>query len=188
MTTSSYCKISREDYQRHQMCWSINVWCSIWKDLLLEPMVYDGTSYGQRYFQLLQNIIPNFIDDIPLSASRYFCFIHGGALVHHPVAMWSFIKDSFGEQIIEYDGWVEWPLRSPDLNPFNFFLWGYKFMISSMLKKFMGIYSHKYKSLSWATDITSKILKINYSSVWDNFVCVCVWFIKMYWRKCVFMQ
>ncbi|GBM63715.1 hypothetical protein AVEN_72988-1 [Araneus ventricosus] len=36
-----------------------------------------------------------------------------------------YLVEEFGEQIIEYGGFQEWPPRSPDLTPMNFFLWGY---------------------------------------------------------------
>ncbi|GBM97317.1 hypothetical protein AVEN_187547-1, partial [Araneus ventricosus] len=29
------------------------------------------------------------------------------------------------QQVIVYGGCIEWPPRSPDLNPLDFFLWGY---------------------------------------------------------------
>ncbi|GBN28602.1 hypothetical protein AVEN_170188-1 [Araneus ventricosus] len=35
-----------------------------------------------------------------------------------------YIRDTFHQQVIEYGGCVEWPPRSPDLNPLDFFLWG----------------------------------------------------------------
>ncbi|GBL90306.1 hypothetical protein AVEN_130398-1 [Araneus ventricosus] len=33
--------------------------------------------------------------------------------------------ETFQNQIIAYGGFVEWPLRSPDLTPLDFFLWGH---------------------------------------------------------------
>ncbi|GBL74339.1 hypothetical protein AVEN_235317-1 [Araneus ventricosus] len=36
-----------------------------------------------------------------------------------------YIRDTFQEQVIGYGGCVEWPPCSPDLNPLDFFLWGY---------------------------------------------------------------
>ncbi|GBM79996.1 hypothetical protein AVEN_108648-1 [Araneus ventricosus] len=33
--------------------------------------------------------------------------------------------EEFGEHIIGYGGFHEWPPRSPDLTPMDFFLWGY---------------------------------------------------------------
>ncbi|GBL76778.1 hypothetical protein AVEN_53448-1 [Araneus ventricosus] len=36
-----------------------------------------------------------------------------------------YIWDTFQQQVIGYGGCVEWPPRSPDLNPLDFFLWGY---------------------------------------------------------------
>ncbi|GBL93010.1 hypothetical protein AVEN_54646-1 [Araneus ventricosus] len=35
------------------------------------------------------------------------------------------IRDTFQQQVIGYGGCVEWPPRSPDLNPLDIFLWGY---------------------------------------------------------------
>ncbi|GBM31958.1 hypothetical protein AVEN_74255-1 [Araneus ventricosus] len=32
---------------------------------------------------------------------------------------------TFQNQVIGYDGFVEWPPRSPDLTPLDFFLWGH---------------------------------------------------------------
>ncbi|GBL93706.1 hypothetical protein AVEN_166751-1 [Araneus ventricosus] len=36
-----------------------------------------------------------------------------------------YIRDTFQQQVIGYGGCVEWPPRSPDMNPLDFFLWGY---------------------------------------------------------------
>ncbi|GBO26989.1 hypothetical protein AVEN_153886-1 [Araneus ventricosus] len=36
-----------------------------------------------------------------------------------------YIRDTFLQRVIGYGGCVEWPPRSPDLKPLDFFLWGY---------------------------------------------------------------
>ncbi|GBN02190.1 hypothetical protein AVEN_59418-1 [Araneus ventricosus] len=36
-----------------------------------------------------------------------------------------YIVDTFQQQVIGYGGCIEGPPRSPDLNPLDFFLWGY---------------------------------------------------------------
>ncbi|GBO21611.1 hypothetical protein AVEN_208449-1 [Araneus ventricosus] len=36
-----------------------------------------------------------------------------------------YIRDTFQQQVIGYGSCVEWPPRSPDLNPLDFFLWRY---------------------------------------------------------------
>ncbi|GBM70207.1 hypothetical protein AVEN_60135-1 [Araneus ventricosus] len=36
-----------------------------------------------------------------------------------------YIRDTFQQQVIGYGDCVEWPPHSPDLNPLDFFLWGY---------------------------------------------------------------
>ncbi|GBL81877.1 hypothetical protein AVEN_50479-1 [Araneus ventricosus] len=45
-------------------------------------------------------------------------------LTRHQVSNSSF-GNTFQQQVIGYGGCVEWPPRSPDLNPLDFFLWGY---------------------------------------------------------------
>ncbi|GBL85682.1 hypothetical protein AVEN_193139-1 [Araneus ventricosus] len=39
--------------------------------------------------------------------------------------MRQYLVEEFGEQIIGYGSFQEWPPRSSDLTPMNFFLWGY---------------------------------------------------------------
>ncbi|GBN26089.1 hypothetical protein AVEN_263605-1, partial [Araneus ventricosus] len=35
------------------------------------------------------------------------------------------LLETFQNQVIGYGGFIEWPLRSPDLTPLDFFLWGH---------------------------------------------------------------
>ncbi|GBO25134.1 hypothetical protein AVEN_206834-1 [Araneus ventricosus] len=44
---------------------------------------------------------------------------------HQMSSIQQYIRDTFQQQVIAYGGCVEWPPRSPDLNPLYFFLWGY---------------------------------------------------------------
>ncbi|GBM66026.1 hypothetical protein AVEN_39583-1 [Araneus ventricosus] len=50
---------------------------------------------------------------------------HDGAPPHKVSSVQQYIRDTFQQQVIEYGGCVEWLPRSPDLNPLDFFLWGY---------------------------------------------------------------
>ena len=113
------------DSVRHQLRWSINVWCGIWKNRLVGPVFYEGTLTGQRYLQLLQDNIPEFLEDIPLAELCTIWFQHDGAAPHKIASVQRFLQDCFGKRIIGYGGTTEWPPRSPDLSPLDFFLWGY---------------------------------------------------------------
>ncbi|GBN28156.1 hypothetical protein AVEN_218069-1 [Araneus ventricosus] len=64
-------------------------------------------------------------EDLPLSDLQNVWFEHDGAPLHKVSSVQQYIWDTFQQQVIEYGGCVEWPPHSPDLNPLDFFLWGY---------------------------------------------------------------
>ncbi|GBM35209.1 hypothetical protein AVEN_175814-1 [Araneus ventricosus] len=72
-----------------------------------------------------KDVIPGFLEDLPLSDLRNVWFQHDGAPPHKVSSVQQYIRDTFQQQVIGYGGCVEWPPRSPDLNPLDFFLWGY---------------------------------------------------------------
>ncbi|GBN94848.1 hypothetical protein AVEN_4932-1 [Araneus ventricosus] len=45
--------------------------------------------------------------------------------LHKVSSVQQYIRDTFQQPVIGYGGCVEWPPRSPDLNPLDYFLWGY---------------------------------------------------------------
>ncbi|GBM69886.1 hypothetical protein AVEN_154519-1 [Araneus ventricosus] len=57
---------------------------------------------------------------------RNVWFQHDGAPAHKISSVKQYLVEEFGEQIIGYGGFQEWPPRSPDLIPMDFFLWGCK--------------------------------------------------------------
>ncbi|GBL89846.1 hypothetical protein AVEN_179615-1 [Araneus ventricosus] len=63
--------------------------------------------------------------DLPLSDLRNVWFQHDSAPPPKVSSVQQYIRDTFQQQVIGYGGCVEWPPRSPDLNPLDFFLWGY---------------------------------------------------------------
>ncbi|GBM52907.1 hypothetical protein AVEN_197213-1 [Araneus ventricosus] len=65
------------------------------------------------------------IDDLPLSDLRNAWFQHDGSPPHKLSSVQQYIRDTFQQQVIGYGGCVEWPPRSLDLNPLDFFLWVY---------------------------------------------------------------
>ncbi|GBN19573.1 hypothetical protein AVEN_35372-1 [Araneus ventricosus] len=63
--------------------------------------------------------------DLPLSDIRNVWFQHDDAPLYKVSSVHQYIRDTFQQQVIGYGGCVEWPKRSPDVNPLDFFLWGY---------------------------------------------------------------
>ncbi|GBM30389.1 hypothetical protein AVEN_220987-1 [Araneus ventricosus] len=56
---------------------------------------------------------------------RNVWFQHDGTPEHKTSSMKQFLVEELGEQVIGYGGFQEWPPRSPDLTPMDFFLCGY---------------------------------------------------------------
>ncbi|GFU70875.1 uncharacterized protein TNCV_1005551 [Trichonephila clavipes] len=52
-------------------------------------------------------------------------FQQDGATCHTARATISLLKDTFGDRLISRFGPVNWPTRSCDLTPLDFFLWSY---------------------------------------------------------------
>ncbi|GBL74584.1 hypothetical protein AVEN_235495-1 [Araneus ventricosus] len=63
-------------------------------------------------------------EDLPFSDLQNVWFQNDGAPPHKVSSVQQYIRETFQQQVIGYGGCVEWPPRSPDLNPLGFFLWG----------------------------------------------------------------
>ncbi|GFV96317.1 uncharacterized protein TNCV_2868961 [Trichonephila clavipes] len=65
-----------------------------------------------------------FINNSPLT-KLIFQFQQDGATCHTARATIDLLKDTFGDRLISRFGPVNWPPRSCDLTPLDYFLWGY---------------------------------------------------------------
>jgi hypothetical protein len=111
---------------KHQVRWSVNVWCGIWKGSLVGPFFFDNTLTGKKYVDLLRGPVSDFLDDhVSLADLTKMWFQHDGAPAHKAAPSRTLLRGMFEDNIIGYGGLVEWPPRSPDLNPLDFFLWGF---------------------------------------------------------------
>lgn len=106
---------------RFQHRFSVNVWAGIVGDRLLGPHVLPARLTGASYLDFLQNVLPEYLDDVPL---QLLWFMHDGAPPHIFLAVRNFLNVSY-PRWIGRGGHRPWPARSPDLNPLDFFLWGY---------------------------------------------------------------
>ena len=52
-------------------------------------------------------------------------YLHDGASAHIHKRVREFLNEQFGDDWIGRNGPHPWPARSPDLNPLDFYLWGY---------------------------------------------------------------
>jgi hypothetical protein len=111
----------------HQVRWSINVWGGIIGEHVLGPHFFEGHLNGQMYLEFLRNECTDLIDQLPLNVVRNMIFQHDGAPAHFHNQVVNFLNQEFpGNWIGRGRGHlIQWPPRSPDLTPLDFFLWGY---------------------------------------------------------------
>ncbi|GFX81413.1 DUF4817 domain-containing protein [Trichonephila clavipes] len=62
--------------------WSLNVWAGILGDRLLEPYMLPERLSGQSYLVFLNEVLTEFLDDIPLAAIQGLWFQHDGDPAH----------------------------------------------------------------------------------------------------------
>ncbi|GFW04112.1 putative transposable element [Trichonephila clavipes] len=80
----------------------------------------------QRYSQWGSVLITNFfIPELNNHDVQELWFQQDGATCHTARATIDLLKDTFGDRLISRFGSVNWPPRSCDLTPLDYFLWGY---------------------------------------------------------------
>ena len=113
----------------------ITVWCGLNSTTILGPWFYEDeqgnavTVTKERYVDMLSAMLPENCTEI--GASSYF--MQDGAPAHTSRMAMDWLKDRFSEKLISIKLDFVWPPRSPDLNPCDFYLWG--FMKEEVWKK-----------------------------------------------------
>ncbi|GFX06504.1 transposable element Tc3 transposase [Trichonephila clavipes] len=82
----------------------LTVWCALWAGGIIGPYFFktdEGTTVTELWCQ------------------------QDGATCHTARATTDLLKDTFGDRLISRFGPVNWPPRSCDLTPLDYFLWGY---------------------------------------------------------------
>ena len=97
---------------------------------VLGPFFFDGNVNGAKYLEMLnEEVFPQLIAAFGHqfangSFSRLW-WVQDGAPAHTPVDVSTWMTEFFRHKIIALYHHNEWPPRSPDLTPCDFFLWGY---------------------------------------------------------------
>ncbi|GFV52285.1 DUF4817 domain-containing protein [Trichonephila clavipes] len=80
----------------------LTVWCALWAGGIIGPYFFkNDEGHNELWFQ------------------------QDGATCHTARATIDLLKDTFGDRLISRFGPVNWPPRSCDLTPLDYFLWGY---------------------------------------------------------------
>lgn len=102
----------------------VNVWAGIVGNTIIGPYFFEESLTGPRYLQFLQEfLLPTLNRLFPNRNDLWFQ--QDGAPPHYAIAVRNYLNVCFRDRWIGRRGSIEWPPRSPDLTPLDFFLWGY---------------------------------------------------------------
>ncbi|GFW46194.1 transposable element Tcb1 transposase [Trichonephila clavipes] len=133
----------------------LTVWCVLWAGRIIGPYVFKNdeghnvTVNGDRYRAMITNF---FIPELNNHDVQEMWFQQDGATCHTARATIDLLKDTFGDRLISRFGPVNWPPRSCDLTPLDYFLRGHWSMRISHKRLTIGkttfavllpIYGHK---------------------------------------------
>ena len=110
----------------------LTVWAGLCGNgVILGPYFFEGNVDGVAYLQMLheyvlQLLAVHFRDHFENGLFRDLWWAQDGAPAHRLLEVRDRLNGVFGnERVIGLGHNVEWPPRSPDLTPCDFFLWGY---------------------------------------------------------------
>lgn len=101
----------------------INVWAGILGLNVIGPFFIDENLDGSKYLSLLQDQIVPSIRQLRSDSNTWFQ--QDGAPPHYSRIVREYLDSVFPNRWIGRRGEIEWPPRSPDLTPLDFFYWGY---------------------------------------------------------------
>lgn len=108
-----------------QTRWKINLWAGIMGTQILGPIILPDILTGATYVELLRENLPDFLEEVPLLERNKIVFQQDGAGPHNARVVTNYLNEQFPGRWMGRYGPIRWPARSPDLNPLDFFLWGY---------------------------------------------------------------
>lgn len=101
----------------------ITVWCGFTSNFILPPYFFDSCTINQHsYLRVLnESVIPELHNR---RCMRRITFQQDGAPPHIATAVKELLAKTFGNRIISRHFENEWPPRSPDIAPPDYWLWG----------------------------------------------------------------
>lgn len=107
----------------------LTVWCGISRNFIIGPYFFQEngrtvTVNTDRYLTMLREFFLPQLRRRRINLNTVW-FQQDGATCHTSRAAMEFLRQTFPGRLISLRGDVEWPPRSPDLSPCDYFLWGY---------------------------------------------------------------
>lgn len=112
----------REQHTQHPE--KLNVWLGIVGGQFLGPFFIDGNLNADGYQRMLEEQIVPTIHHVFDNLDQVW-FQQDGAPPHYGLNVRAYLNEIFPNRWIGRRGEIEWPARSPDLSPLDFFAWGH---------------------------------------------------------------
>lgn len=102
----------------------VMVWCGMSSKTIIGPIFLEGCVTGITYLTkvLTETVFPYLTDN---DDEESLVFQQDGAPAHYANVVRNALNEKLAGRWIGRRGSIEWPARSPDLSPLDFFLWGY---------------------------------------------------------------
>ena len=95
------------------------VWCAMSSERIFGPYFFEGTVNQDSYITMLQSFFWPKV--VRIDYKKYY-FQQDGARPHTSNMVQNYLRSKFKDKFMDKK---RWPSRSPDLNPCDFYLWGY---------------------------------------------------------------
>ena len=102
-----------------------SVWAGIFRGKPVGPFFIGSNLTAATYETLLREQIIPAIQRLANGNLENVYFQQDGAPPHYGLRVRQYLNEIFHDRWIGRRGGIEWPARSPDLTPLDFFLWGY---------------------------------------------------------------
>jgi transposase len=103
----------------------LNVWAGLFGRQIVGPFFIEGNLTSEKYLDMLQNVIVPEIQNLAAPNFGNIWYQQDGAPPHYGHAVREYLDRTFPNKWIGRRGSIEWPPRSPDLSPLDYFFWGH---------------------------------------------------------------
>lgn len=104
---------------------SVNIWVGIYNNSIFGPYILPERLSAVTFLEFLENNHYNMWEEVPLNERRNAWMQLDGCPAHYGRQVRAWLNAVYEERWIGRGGPVAWPPRSPDLNPLDFFVWGF---------------------------------------------------------------
>ena len=100
----------------------VTVWCGINSNEIIGPVFFNGTVNKDNFLkEVIDDVVVPYFNRQPHNC----LFQQDGASAHYANIVRDRLNDKLNGRWIGRRGAIEWPARSPDLTPCDYFLWGF---------------------------------------------------------------